>query len=105
MFALNQIVKEFKEFLDEYRVMGLAAAFIIGVAATSLIQSLVNNIIMPIVTVFLPKGEWQTVTLAVGPITIGWGAFLASLLNFLIIALLVFGISKVALKEAKATKK
>jgi hypothetical protein len=38
------IFAEFKQFLDEYKVMGLAVAFIIGVAATALIQSLVNNI-------------------------------------------------------------
>ncbi|TAL58275.1 MAG: large conductance mechanosensitive channel protein MscL, partial [Nanoarchaeota archaeon] len=44
-----RILNEFREFLEEYKVVGLAVAFIIGTAATALIQSIVNNIIMPIV--------------------------------------------------------
>jgi large conductance mechanosensitive channel len=77
------IIKEFKEFLEEYKVMGLAVAFIIAVAATALVQSLVNNIIMPI----------------------GWGAFLAAVINFIIIAFAVFLIAKYIMKEEKVTKK
>lgn len=98
-------IKEFKEFLNEYKVVGLAIAFIIGVAATNLIQSLVNNIIMPIITPFIPNGEWQTATFRLGPFVLGWGSFLSALINFVIIALVVFIISKKLLKEEKVTKK
>ncbi len=97
-------MQEFKEFLDEYKIIGLAVAFIIGVAATALIQSLVNNIIMPLITPFIPGGGWQTATFKLGPIVIGWGAFLGSLINFIIIALVVFMIAKKILKEEKVTK-
>jgi large conductance mechanosensitive channel len=99
------IMKEFKEFLQEYKVTGLAVAFIIGVAATTLITSLVNNIIMPIITVFIPGGEWQTATFNIGSIVIGWGPFLAAVINFVIIAFVVFMIAKFVLREEKVGKK
>ncbi|MFH1209449.1 MAG: MscL family protein [archaeon] len=99
------MLKEFKEFLDEYKVIGLAIAFIIGVASTVLIQSLVNNIIMPIITPFIPGGAWQQATFAIGPIVIGWGSFLGAVINFVIIAFVVFMIAKKLLKEEKVTKK
>ena len=99
------MIKEFMEFLYEYKIIGLAIAFIMGVAATSLIKSLVDNIIMPIITVFLPAGSWKTATFALGPIVIGWGAFLSELINFIIIALVVFLIAKKVLKEDKVEKK
>jgi large conductance mechanosensitive channel len=99
------LMKEFMEFLKEYKVMALASAFIIGVALTALVQSLVDNIIMPIVNPLMPAGGWKTATLAIGPINIGWGAFLAALINFVIIALVVFLIAKKVMKEEKVTKK
>jgi len=102
---MTKLLKEFKEFLNEYKVLGLAVAFIIGVAATTLVQSLVNNVIMPIITPFIPGGAWQQATLTLGPIVIGWGAFLGSLINFVVIAFVVFMIAKMVMKEEKITKK
>jgi len=99
------IVSEFRDFLKEYKVVGLAVAFIMGVAITDLVKSLVNNLIMPIVTFFIPGGAWETATFNLGPIVIGWGAFLAALINFIIIAAVVFLIAKMVLKEGKVTKK
>lgn len=49
------LMKEFMDFLYEYKVIGLAIAFIIGVAATALIKSLVDNILMPIIYVLYPR--------------------------------------------------
>lgn len=99
------IITEFLGFLQEYKIIGLAIAFIMGVAATSLVQSFVDNIIMPIITVFLPGGGWKTATAQVGPFLFGWGPFLAQVINFVIIALVVFLIAKYALKEEKVAKK
>ena len=99
------ILKEFKEFLDQYSVIGLAVAFIMGVAATTLIQSLVKNVIMPIITQFIPGGAWETATFSMGPIVISWGAFLGAVINFVVIAFVVFMISKMVLKEPKVSKK
>jgi len=98
------LIKEFKEFLNEYKVIGLAVAFIMGVAITALVQSLVNNIIMPVITPFIPGGAWQTATFKLGPIVIGWGAFAGAVLNFIIIALVVFLIAKRMLKQEKVGK-
>jgi large conductance mechanosensitive channel len=100
-----KIFKEFKEFLNEYKVIGLAVAFIIGAAATVLVTSLVNNVIMPIITPFVPGGEWQKATFNMGPIVIGWGAFLGAVINFIVIAFAVFMIAKIVLREEKVSKK
>jgi large conductance mechanosensitive channel len=99
------MIKEFFEFLKEYKVIGLAVAVIIGLAANSLVKSLVDNIIMPIITFVIPGGAWRTATFRVGPIVIGWGPFLGELINFLIIAFVVFMIAKLVLKEEKVAKK
>ncbi len=102
---MSKLIKEFKEFLKEYKVLGLAVAFIMGVATTSLVQSLVKNIIMPIITPFIPGGAWQTSTLKLGPIVLGWGAFAGEVINFIIIAWVVFMIAKYVFKEEKVSKK
>ena len=99
------LMNEFREFLKEYKVAGLAIAFIIGAASTELVQSLVKNIIMPLISPLLQGGDWKTATFTLGPVALGWGAFLASLINFIIIAFAVFMIAKLVLKEEKVTKK
>ena len=99
------IMKEFREFLQEYKVVGLAVAFIMAAAATGLVQSLVNNVIMPVVGIIIPGGEWQEATFEMGGALIGWGAFLAALINFLILAFVVFLIAKMVLREEKVAKK
>ncbi len=99
------MIGEFLEFLNEYKVVALAIAFIVGVAATALIKSLVDNVIMPIITPFIPGGAWQTATFSIGPIVIGWGAFLGQIINFVIIAFVVFFVAKKVLKEEKVGKK
>jgi large conductance mechanosensitive channel len=99
------MMKEFMDFLYEYKVIGLAIAFIIGVAATALVKSLVDNIIMPVITFAIPGGAWKTATFALGPIVFGWGAFLSDLIYFIIVAFIVFLIAKKVLKEDKVAKK
>ncbi len=98
-------MSDFKEFLYEYKVIPLAIALIMGIASTAFIKSFVDNIVMPTITPFIPGGAWQTATLQLGPIVLGWGAFLGELVNFVIIAFVVFIIAKKVLKEEKVTKK
>jgi len=69
------LIKDFMDFLKEYKVIALAVAFIIGAALTALVTSLVNDIVMPVITPFIPGGAWQTATLALGSIVIKWGSF------------------------------
>ena len=100
-----KIFSEFKEFLKEYKIICLAIAFIIGVASTAVIKSLVDNIIMPIITPFIPNGNWRESTFSLGPIVIKWGAFIGDLLNFIIIAFVIFLIAKFIMREEKVIKK
>lgn len=102
---MKELVQEFKDFLQEYKVVGVAVGFIMGVASTGLVKSLVDNIIMPLITPFVPNGEWKTAVWQLGPFAIGWGAFLAELINFIIIAFAVFLMAKFILREAKVSKK
>jgi large conductance mechanosensitive channel len=99
------ILKEFGEFLKEYKVIGLAVALVIGLASVALINAVVSNLIMPLITPFIPGGAWQAAVFTIGPIVIGWGALLGAIINFVIIAFVVFLIAKFALKEKKVTKK
>lgn len=99
------ILSEFKEFLEEYKVMGIAVGIVMGLATVALVNSLVANIIMPVITPFIPGGAWETATLALGPIVLKWGAFLGALINFIIIAFVVFIIAKKFMREEKVTKK
>ncbi len=87
---MKELIKEFKEFLKEYKVTAIAIAFIMGSAVNTLVQSLVNDVVMPVITPFVPKGEWKQAELILGPIVIKWGSFLSALINFLLIAFLVF---------------
>ncbi len=58
---------EFIAFLKQYGVIGLAIAVIIGGKANALVTAIVDGILMPIVTFFIPGGAWRTATLQVGP--------------------------------------
>jgi large conductance mechanosensitive channel len=87
-------INEFMVFLSKYGVVGLAVAFIIGGAAGRLVQALVNDILMPVITFFIPGGAWQEATLTIGPIVLAIGHFVAAIIDFLIIALAVFWIMK-----------
>jgi len=86
--------EEFMDFLNKYGVVGLAIAFIIGGAAGALISALVNDLLMPVIGVLIPGGEWRTTVFLVGPIKFLLGDFAGALINFIIIALVVFLLSK-----------
>jgi len=92
---------EFMKFLREYGVIGLAIAVIIGGKAGELVKAIVDGLMMPIVGLVLPSGDWQK--LVIGPFQIG--IVLSALLNFLIVAFLVFLFAKKVLREETVTKK
>lgn len=86
--------EEFMGFLNKYGVIGLAIGFIIGGAAGALVSALVGDILMPLMTFFIPGGAWQEAVLILGPIHLGIGHFVGALIDFLIIALVVFMLMK-----------
>jgi len=92
------IWEEFIDFINKYGVMGLAIGFIIGSASKDLVSALVADILMPVITFFIPGGTWREATLSVGPIVLSLGHFAGALLDYLIIALIVFYLMK-ALKR------
>ena len=94
---------EFTAFLKQYGVIGLAIAVVIGVNA--LVTALVDGVLMPIVTFFIPSGTWRTATLDVGPVHFVLGPLAGAAVDFLIVAWLVFWFSKRVLGEAAVTKK
>jgi len=90
---------EFKEFIQNYKVMGLAVAFILGVYLGLLIQSLVSNLIMPVIGLALPGiDNLSTMSISVGTQEFGIGSFLVALITFIIVAFVIFILVKVTKK-------
>ena len=83
-------MEEFMNFLNKYGVIGLAIAVIIGGAAGSLVSALVSDILMPVVTFFIPGGGWREAVWILGPIQLSIGHFTGVLIDFLIMAMIVF---------------
>jgi large conductance mechanosensitive channel len=81
---------EFMEFLKKYQVIGLAVAVVIGAAATKLVTSTVSDIIMPIIAVVTPNGNWRESVLQIGPIKFLVGDFIGAIIDFVIIGLVIF---------------
>ena len=94
--------RDFVAFLKEFNIVALAIGFVMGTASTSLVKSLVNDIFMPVVSPLFSSDSWREATLTFGPVHIVYGAFLGELINFLILALIVFIIAKKLLKIEKA---
>lgn len=88
--APKGFMKEFSAFIEKYGIIGLALAFIIGGAVAKLVSALVGDIIMPVVTFFIPGGAWQQAVLALGPIQLAVGHFASAIIDFLIIACVIF---------------
>ena len=90
---------EFKAFIENYKVMGLAVAFILGVYLGLLVQSLVSDLVMPIIGLALPGiDNLSTLTIPVGTQEFGIGSFLVALITFIIVAFVIFILVKVTKK-------
>ena len=85
---------EFLDFLSKYKVMGLAVAFIMGIYLGNLVKALVDDLIMPLITLAMPGIEWETIV--AGPFRVGH--FIGALITFLIIAFVIFILVKVTKK-------
>ena len=92
--------QEFKAFLQKYNVMALAIAFILGAAIGKVVSALVTDIIMPVIGVAVHSGEWRQITFQLGTAKFLVGDFLGSVIDFVIIALIIFLIAKALIKPA-----
>lgn len=98
---MKALLKEFKEFINRGNVMDLAVGVIIGGAFTSIVTSLTDNIINPLISVIAGGSATQISGLVVPGTNIDFGAFLSACINFLIVAFVVFMLVKVLNKAQK----
>jgi large conductance mechanosensitive channel len=97
--------REFKQFLVKENVLALAIAVVLGAAIGKVVTAIVNDFIMPIVSAVVPGGDWRQATLDVGRVRFLVGDFLGVLLDFIIIAFVVWRISKAFIRPAPAAEK
>lgn len=101
---MKKFFEEFKKFISRGNVMDMAVGVIIGGAFTAIVNSLVNDIFMPVLS--LITGGFDIVGMSVSfgvgdnAATLNYGAFLSAVINFLLIALVIFCIIK-AMNTAK----
>ena len=108
------MIKQFKQFLSSTNALALAIGVIIGAAVGKVVSAMVADLLMPIITLFLPAGDWRsakfvikTATDATGKVTetaILYGDLLGTIIDFLIIAWVVFLITKAFLPKKEEKK-
>jgi len=85
-------MKDFIEFVKKQGVMGLAIGFILGGAVSKVVSALVEDIINPVVGIFLGKiGDLSNLYLRIGSAHITFGHFISIVIDFIIVALVVYG--------------
>ena len=90
---------EFREFLKEFKVISVAIGFVMGQAVNELLKSFFKNIFMPLLNPIIPGGAWEEATWHIGSISLEWGTFVSSLLNFTILAVIIFLVVKKIMKH------
>ena len=90
------MLKEFKAFVIRGNVLDLAVAVIIGGSFGKIVTSLVNDIIMPLIGLIIGGIDFSGLAFTVGSAKVTYGNFINNVLNFLIIAIVIFLIVKVA---------
>lgn len=88
------ILKEFKEFISRGNVIDLAVALIMGAAFTNIVQALVKDVITPLLGIFLGGIDFSGLAITIGDASIKYGSFIQAVINFLIIAFVIFIIVK-----------
>lgn len=112
---MKTFFQEFKEFINKGNVLGLAVGVIIGGAFSTITSSLTNDIIMPIVSIFLGGIDFSSMSVALptfhavaedaAPNMLNYGSFISAIINFLILALVVFCIVKAVNRVMDAARK
>lgn len=98
------MIKEFKQFIARGNVIDLAVGVIIGAAFTAIVNSLVKNLINPLLGLIIGRIDLSNLVLKVGGATFKYGSFINSIINFIIIAFVVFLIVKAVNKATKRNK-
>jgi len=102
---VKQNRSDFMDFLNKYNVVELAIGVVIGAAVKDLVNSIANDMIMPIVGIISPGGSWRSLVFSIAGSEFKVGNLLGATLNFLIIAGIVFVVIKKILKVDKVDSK
>lgn len=84
------MLKEFGDFIKKGNVLDLAVAVIIGVAFGAIVTSLVNDLIMPLIGIIIGGVDFTALAVNVGDATLTYGNFIQAIVNFLVIAFVIF---------------
>ena len=87
-------IAEFKKFIMRGNVIDLAVGVIIGGAFQAIVNSLVGDIVTPLLGIILGKVDFSSLAVTIGDASIGYGKFITAVLNFFIMALVIFAIVK-----------
>src|SRR5437763_11487776 len=79
------MIKEFRDFLFRGNIVELAVAFVMGLAFAAIVNSLVNNLVMPIVAAIIGKPDFRNLTFTIHRSVFHYGAFLSDLIQFVAI--------------------
>jgi large conductance mechanosensitive channel len=88
------VASEFLAFLKKYGVIGLAIAVVIGGKLNAVVDAIVKELLMPLLGLVVPGGDWRQLAITVGETKFGVGPVLAASVDFLIVAFVIFFISK-----------
>ena len=84
------MITEFRNFLFRGNIVELAVAFVMGLAFAAVVNSLVNNLVMPIVAMIIGKPDFSDLTFTINDAVFRYGAFITDVIQFLAIAAAVF---------------
>ncbi len=84
------MLKEFRDFISRGNVIDLAVAVVIGAAFTAIVTSLVNDIITPILGIIIGGVDFSGLAITVGQAAITYGNFIQAIINFLLVAFVIF---------------
>ncbi len=87
---MKKFMEEFKQFIARGNVMDMAVGVIIGGAFSTITTSLINDVIMPLLGIFTGSISFSTLTLTINGAVIAYGNFIQAVLNFLVMAFVVF---------------
>lgn len=91
---ISKGASEFKTFISRGNVVDMAVGVIIGGAFGKIVTSLVNDVLMPVIGVFLGGLDFSDLSIKVGDATIKYGSFIQTIVDFLIVAFCIFMIVK-----------
>jgi large conductance mechanosensitive channel len=84
------MIQEFKDFLFRGNIIELAVAFVMGVAFAALVNSFVDNLVMPVIAMIIGKPDFSDLTFTINDAVYRYGAFITDVIQFLAIAAAVF---------------